>query len=302
MDHIASVRAALKASAPVVAIPIEGRAPVCVKAKLLKGALKGVTVHSVTVLANGCLKITGMAEMVRTSCTLVPLERWKALIAIREWSIKEREKRIRVINQGVLSAEAQRAMKKAKIEAEASNALKDAQRGLESIYRAVKEHVNPKLIQWDDEERQPILDKYSAFRAARPLRKKGAVIRWKLKQCKAELEKITIKKGTKRGPKKTYARTIKDVPRVLVLTQMISSLRKQFESVFPPIFGPHEWWTESWIEKRPKEQTTFPSGSWRYSEESYNRKELAQELREARGTIRALTPPVNETEDMQIAA
>ena len=61
MDHIASVRAALKASAPVVAIPVEGRAPVCIKARLLKGALKGVTIHSVKVLENGWLKVTGRA-------------------------------------------------------------------------------------------------------------------------------------------------------------------------------------------------------------------------------------------------
>jgi hypothetical protein len=53
MDHIASVRAALKAASlkssapPVVAIPVEGRVPVCIRARLLKGALKGVTIHVV---------------------------------------------------------------------------------------------------------------------------------------------------------------------------------------------------------------------------------------------------------------
>jgi hypothetical protein len=44
MEHLNSVRAALRASAPVIAIPVPGHAPVCIRAKLLKGALKGVCV------------------------------------------------------------------------------------------------------------------------------------------------------------------------------------------------------------------------------------------------------------------
>ena len=50
MNHITAVRAALRGSAPVVAIPVEGHAPVCIKARLLKGALKGVTIDSVELL------------------------------------------------------------------------------------------------------------------------------------------------------------------------------------------------------------------------------------------------------------
>ena len=55
MDHINSVRAALKAASvkgsapPVLAIPIPGRAPVCIRTQLLKGALKGVTIDSVEI-------------------------------------------------------------------------------------------------------------------------------------------------------------------------------------------------------------------------------------------------------------
>ena len=66
--HYLAVQAALKATAPVVAIPVEGHAPLCVKAKLLKNALKGVTVLSVEVASYGegeyqerRLKITGRA-------------------------------------------------------------------------------------------------------------------------------------------------------------------------------------------------------------------------------------------------
>lgn len=45
MDHLISVRAALKAASvngtppPVLAIPIPGHAPVCIRTQLLKGAL-----------------------------------------------------------------------------------------------------------------------------------------------------------------------------------------------------------------------------------------------------------------------
>ena len=104
MDHIAAVRAALKAAAPVVAIPVEGRAPVCINARLLKGALKGVTINFVKVLENGSLQVIG-ADMnnrgfVRTSSTFAPMRRDEALKQIREWTIKEREKRIKIINQG----------------------------------------------------------------------------------------------------------------------------------------------------------------------------------------------------------
>jgi hypothetical protein len=38
MEHLNSIRAALRGAAPVVAIPVPGHAPVCIKAKLLKGA------------------------------------------------------------------------------------------------------------------------------------------------------------------------------------------------------------------------------------------------------------------------
>ena len=59
MDHLISVRAALKAASvngtppPVLAIPIPGHAPVCIRTQLLKGALKGVTINSVALLESG---------------------------------------------------------------------------------------------------------------------------------------------------------------------------------------------------------------------------------------------------------
>jgi hypothetical protein len=63
VQHLNSIRAALKANgtAPVLAIPVPGHAPICVRAKLLKGALKGVTIDSVKVLENRWLEVRGRA-------------------------------------------------------------------------------------------------------------------------------------------------------------------------------------------------------------------------------------------------
>jgi hypothetical protein len=302
MNYLASLRAALKASSPVVAIPVEGRVPVCIRARLLKGALKGVTVDSVEVLENGCLKVTGYAGRVKTSSTFVPMARYEALIAIREWSIKEREKRIRVINQGVLSAQAQRELKKAKIEAEADTVLKEAQKEVESIYQQARTHINPTLYHTSEERRQDVLNVYSSFRATRKLRKRGAVIRWKIAQLRAELAKITVTKGKRREPKKTFARKAKDVPKMLLMMREIASLEKKFEILYPPIFGPYEWWTSSWTDKRPKVQTCSADHYWG-DEDDYDRQSLAHQLREARANILALTPPEDqEYAQEQIAA
>ncbi len=293
MNHVNAIRAALKAVAPVVAIPVEGRVPVCIKARLLKGALKGVTIHSVVLLENGSLKVTGMAGYVRTSSTFRPMERHEALTAIREWTIREREKRVKVINQGILSASAQRELKKKQIEGEADKVLRQAKREVEAIYQQAKENINPELYHHSEEHRQRIIAMYSQFRAQSGLRKKGAVIRWKLAQARKELEGITVKRGGRKGPKKTYARRIADVPRVFVLTRMIDSLEKQFKVVCPPKWhtwfdGSQGYWVDSWIQKRPSDQTCFGEKT------GYSRVALARQLREARANIRALTPPKDE--------
>ena len=47
MEYMSAIQFALKAKAPVVAIPVADRVPVFIRTKLLKGALKGVTIDSV---------------------------------------------------------------------------------------------------------------------------------------------------------------------------------------------------------------------------------------------------------------
>jgi hypothetical protein len=138
-ELVKMVQTASKAKAPIVAISTPGRAPICVRAKLLKGALKGVTITSVEVVtlpdvetfkrpereyvwrddfrgyvdregpANRIvtpgerrLKILGNAGVryIRTSCSITPVPRHEALKELSKWSEREREKRNRRILMG----------------------------------------------------------------------------------------------------------------------------------------------------------------------------------------------------------
>ena len=312
MDHIAAVRAALKAAAPVVAIPVEGRAPVCINARLLKGALKGVTINFVKVLENGSLQVIG-ADMnnrgfVRTSSTFAPMRRDEALKQIREWTIKEREKRIKVINQGVLNAQTRRDLLKAKIEAEADNALKAARREEAEILASVRERINPILDPVSEERRESILAEHRAYRAQCSARKRGSVILWRIKTLKAELEKITVKRGKRRERKQTFARKRSDIPRMLLMMQEIASLNKQFDVLCPPYW--RAWgsdptngmWWDSWVDKRPKDLPYRVPWGWSEDLEENGLRQRAEHLRNVRADIRALTPPEDEIEQEQIAA
>ena len=329
MDHLNSVRAALKAASvkgsapPVVAIPIPGRAPVCIRTQLLKGALKGVTINSVALLESGWVKITGTAQGgVHTSCSLVPIERWKALQAIREWSIKEHEKRVKVINQGVLSAQMRRELLKKRIEGEADAVLAEARKDEALILAAAREHINPVMAPVSDEARERITESYAAFHGQRGNRKRGAVIRWrlaKLKKEKAAMVKVqhvyeqipsTLYRRRHKvlKSKVTVLRRKKDAVKYAALIYQIGRLEKQYESLYPPKL--HVWFdgsqsynVDSWINERPKGQTVNTKDWWRSKDKDrYDRKDEARKLKEARANIRALTPPADEAEELSQAA
>lgn len=60
--HLSAIQAAIKAKAPIVAIPIEGHAPLCINQKRLKAALKGVEITGIEIIAGDgprCLKGKG---------------------------------------------------------------------------------------------------------------------------------------------------------------------------------------------------------------------------------------------------
>jgi hypothetical protein len=326
MDHVNAVLAALKGTAPVLAIPVEGHAPVCIRAKLLKGALKGVEVRSVVLLENGCLKVTGMAAgSVRTSSTFVPIARWKALMEIRDWTIKEREKRVKVINQGVLNAQTRRELKKKEIEGEADKVLAQARKHEQRILANARTHGNPLMVPALDHERQRIVAEYAAFRGQRRNRKRGSVVRWKLAKLRAQVKEMTVEKreyevrevgsGYHRRNrkvmtgKKTVLRRKKDIVKYAALVYQIGTLEKKLTALYPPLWQASEYignggyFVDSFITKRPNGQTVSPKDWWRGKDEDrYDRKAEARRLQEARADIRALTPPADEAENLEIAA
>ena len=93
------------------------------------------------------------------------------------------------------------------------------------------------------------------------------------------------------------------------LIYQIGRLEKQYESLYPPKL--HVWFdgsqsynVDSWINKRPKDQTVNTKDWWRRKDKGdrYNRKDEARKLKEARANIRALTPPADEAEELSQAA
>jgi hypothetical protein len=94
------------------------------------------------------------------------------------------------------------------------------------------------------------------------------------------------------------------------LVYQIGKLEKQFESLYPPKLhvwfdGSHGYFIDSWINKRPTEQTVNTKDWWRGKDDGgrYSRKDEARKLKEAKANIKALTPPADEQEELsQIAA
>jgi hypothetical protein len=196
MDYLNSIRAALKAAARVVAIPIEGHAPICIKARLLKRALKGVTIDSVKVLENRWLKVIGRAQGgVRTSSSFAPMDRGAALRMIWDWVERERKKRTKIINQGILSASKQRAMKLKAAEQAGIEALLETQKEEAEILAEARASVSVLITPLDAEARADLIAEYSDFRRLLPNRKRGSVILWELAKLKEEKAKLVKNQG-----------------------------------------------------------------------------------------------------------
>jgi hypothetical protein len=334
MDHLNSIRAALKASAPVVAIPIKDHRPLCFNRKLLCGVLKGVTIDTVKVIIGSIghagsryLKITGHDGNVHTSCTLLSMRQEDAQRELSDWSEKERKRRVKVAMMGVLSAQEQRALKLKAAEKAGVAELIAAQKDEKAILADARSHAVPVLIPVDAEARQDVLDSYAAFENQRANRKRGSVIRWKLKKLEEEKAKlVTVKREYEEKPRispyarrrrvmtgqKTVLRSQKNSVRYASIVYQIGTLEKQFKSLYPPEFK--QWYgttgegyyRDTWIIKRPKEQAYTVSDSWRYREDdkeetnSARLKRMAEHLKNVRADIRALTPP--EDEELPIAA
>lgn len=166
---------ALKAKAPVVAIPVEGHAPVCVNRARLAGWSKGVHILTVEVepfspveefekakgpvrYQNGVytcpegpenrivrvvggrwLKITGVSGRnghIRSTAKFYGIPRTQACKELSKWSAKEREKLEKKIMLGALSKDQRKALKRAKFE--------DDGEGMIPVMVAGKEDADPK--------------------------------------------------------------------------------------------------------------------------------------------------------------
>jgi hypothetical protein len=324
MRYVKAVEAALRATTPFVAIPVEGHAPACVRAKLLKGALKGVTITSVKIITADAvttsdsgrwLEIKGRAEGgVRTSCKMVVLNRRCPLVvtAMWDWAAKERKKRVAVINQGVLNPTERKALKlkeaMAKEEKRRNAELIAAQREESYIIEKAKASIAPDITPLGTEERAAIMAEYAQFRACRHVRKRGSVIRWKIKSLEAEVDKITVLKGRSRFNKKRELRKQKDKLRYMALIYQIGELEAKFKVLYPKVWRKweyadgedHGYWVDSFQAKRPNRQTY--QVTWKWSDENSEQlQRLAERLKKARAEIRALTPPDDE-EEIAIAA
>lgn len=137
-----AVTAALKAKAPIVAIPIENHAPVCVERKRLAAWAKGVTLTHAEVTGGELyttteyerpkgyhaegpvnqiqvqhrtprrLVLKGTAGSVKTRCEMIPIDRRTAVNTLANWSEKERLKLEKKTLLGALAtAKAKRALK-----------------------------------------------------------------------------------------------------------------------------------------------------------------------------------------------
>lgn len=323
MQHVNAIQAAIKATAPIVAIPVEGQRPLCIRRKLLVGALKGVTITSVEIV-NGWLCIKGRAgELTRTSCKIAPIDRVKAMQEIGEWRDKEIEKRRRITMQGVLSAPEQRAMKLARAAKAGIAELIAAQKVEAEILAEALQHAKQEMRAIRPDDRADLMESYLAFRCGN--RKVGSTILYKMGKIQKELDALTEKRtvqrrgyGRHRGPidRINRVRKPKNVALVADLMAQIGALKAEFNAVYPPVWkalDPHYYanhgrWEDSFIKQRPKggwkeRQAWYSSAdSWRWGrEDRYDRKEMARRLRDARADIRALTPPETE-EDFAIAA
>lgn len=109
------IASAIKAKAPIVAIPVDGHAPVCLNRKRLAAWSKGVTILSAHVV-DRTLVIAGRAGNVKVTARFYGIDRRVAVKELSKWSQLERERRTKKILLGALSPEQKKSLKMAKYE------------------------------------------------------------------------------------------------------------------------------------------------------------------------------------------
>lgn len=326
------LQSAAKGKAPIVAIPIEGCAPMCLDRKRLVLAIKGVDITNIIQLDNRWLKIEGRVMSsdgvyrVKTSSTFPPIERWKALIAIRDWAEKERKTNMKIIAQGAIGAaalkaakrEAKRQEKAAKLiqmEKGGCKELEDAQREVGVILCAARNHgrgATRHLYEYEQREveakkAETVLRHVSHHNVSHRVRKSAAVIRWRLKALHTAWFEVTKFNRNRRKTTANKFLKVKKAIRVIQIVKDHNALMTQLERILPARIPNPRWPGEEYHNvfgidplHRPNSHKKDHPHHYYDSEDRYDRAALAMRLREARETIRVLTPPVDE--EMDIAA
>lgn len=327
VDLTKMLQSAAKGKAPVVAIPIEGKAPLCLNRKRLAIAIKGVQVERITQLENRWLKIEGRVQSsdgvyrVRTSSTFPPIDRRTAIGEIHVWAQKERAKNLKVISQGAIGATAIKAARKieiaklkaaklAEIEQGGSPELEDAKQHERNILSAARMHGRGPMrgvSQWEAEriaEQMPetVIRHVAHHAVPHRVRKTAAVIRWRLKALRTAWFEVTKYNPGRRKTTKKKLLKVKKAIQVIQIVKDAAALRAKLESISParianPRFAHYAdrddmHWTAIDPLNRPKQDRR------EYYQPAYDRAALAERLREARQTIKVLTPPPDNVVEM----
>lgn len=94
MTNLLAIASAVKGKAPIVAIPVEGAAPICIRRKVLAGWSKGVTIQSMKLGEHRWLHLAGIAKNgVVCKASFAPISRINAMNELYKWTAKERENR-----------------------------------------------------------------------------------------------------------------------------------------------------------------------------------------------------------------
>lgn len=110
--------------------------------------------------------------------------------------------------------------------------------------------------------------------------------------------------------KKTVLRKHKDKVKYAALLYRIGQLEGQLTALYPSMPHPHypEWQVTPFQDKRPDKQAYSVDWDWRDRDEQdaestvKGLRRMAEHLKNVRADIRALSPPEDETKDVQIAA
>jgi len=292
MTHLNAIQAGIKGKAPIVAIPVEGHAPVCIRREILKRALKGVSIETISIKGDSrWLIVRGTASegRVRTCSKFAPIARATAILELSKWADKQRERAKKVLLMGDTATR-----KDAKEFVE----LRRAESQVIAITQAAKAHgrgESEDVSKWEreaqDERRAILVVHYPAFHHCRN-RKPCHVIMWQLRQLKGEWRTAAKFNPNRRKSTARPFLEAKQAAKVIALVSRIVFLKSELDRLAPAIV-PHPRFEYEWAAINPLFRPAKEREPYRAE---YSRENLARDLREARQTIQAF----HETHDAPV--